>query len=163
GRGCPWHRPYTPNERRGGIAKSAWERSRSEQRYEREPRRQSMDHRDRRDVRHLHGGARHHGRERLAAAHCRQSLGDHRRGDVGVRGRGLGVAPDARPVRGARLTDNSTWRWLFSITIRVGIAPLLMTRLYIVDPAYLRQQERRIDYWGIGMLAVGIGALQYVL
>src|SRR5207342_3568527 len=38
-----------------------------------------------------------------------------------------------------------------------------MTRLFIFDPSYLRQEARRIDYWGIGMLAVGIGALQFVL
>src|SRR5438132_10580906 len=38
-----------------------------------------------------------------------------------------------------------------------------MTKLFIFDPPYLRQQSRRIDYWGIGMLAVGIGALQIVL
>jgi DHA2 family multidrug resistance protein len=38
-----------------------------------------------------------------------------------------------------------------------------MTKLFIFDPPYLRQDSRRIDYWGIGMLAVGIGALQFVL
>jgi DHA2 family multidrug resistance protein len=35
--------------------------------------------------------------------------------------------------------------------------------MYIFDPPYLRQEARGIDYWGIGMLAVGIGALQIVL
>jgi DHA2 family multidrug resistance protein len=38
-----------------------------------------------------------------------------------------------------------------------------MTKLYIFDPPYLRSESRSIDYWGIGMLAVGIGALQIVL
>jgi DHA2 family multidrug resistance protein len=38
-----------------------------------------------------------------------------------------------------------------------------MTRLFIFDPAYIRRTSQRIDYWGIGMLAVGIGALQIVL
>jgi DHA2 family multidrug resistance protein len=33
----------------------------------------------------------------------------------------------------------------------------------VFDPPYIRQQNRAIDYWGIGMLAVGIGALQIVL
>ena len=28
-----------------------------------------------------------------------------------------------------------------------------MTRLFIFDPAYIRQQMRRVDYWGIGMAA----------
>src|SRR4029077_9215569 len=40
---------------------------------------------------------------------------------------------------------------------------LVMTQLYIFDPPYLRSENRSIDYWGIGMLAVGIGALQIVL
>src|SRR5205823_10830740 len=30
-------------------------------------------------------------------------------------------------------------------------------------PIYLRRETGRIDYWGLGMLAVGIGALQFVL
>src|SRR5260370_37575908 len=38
-----------------------------------------------------------------------------------------------------------------------------MTKLYIFDPPYLRTESRTVDYWGIGMLAVGIGALQIVL
>ena len=38
-----------------------------------------------------------------------------------------------------------------------------MTRLFIFDPPYLRAESRKVDYWGIGMLAVGIGALQIVL
>src|SRR5581483_10785554 len=33
----------------------------------------------------------------------------------------------------------------------------------IFDPSYLRKVGRGIDYWGIGMLAVGVGALQMVL
>jgi DHA2 family multidrug resistance protein len=53
---------------------------------------------------------------------------------------------------------------VFYINIPVGIASLVMTQLYIFDPPYLRSTGRRsVDYWGIGMLAVGIGALQFVL
>jgi DHA2 family multidrug resistance protein len=35
--------------------------------------------------------------------------------------------------------------------------------MFIFDPPYLRQESRKVDYWGIGMLAVGIGALQILL
>jgi DHA2 family multidrug resistance protein len=38
-----------------------------------------------------------------------------------------------------------------------------MTRLFIFDPPYIRRTSSRIDYWGIGLLTVGIGALQVVL
>ena len=61
------------------------------------------------------------------------------------------------------MTDNYSWRWVFYINIPVGIASIVMTKLFIFDPPYIREGKRKIDYWGIGMLAVGIGALQYVL
>src|ERR1041384_3427798 len=76
---------------------------------------------------------------------------------------GIVVAPILGPVLGGWLTDNYSWRWVFYINIPVGIASIVMTKLYIFDPPYLRAQSRRIDYWGMGMLAVGIGALQIVL
>jgi DHA2 family multidrug resistance protein len=82
---------------------------------------------------------------------------------MGFWGLGIVVAPILGPVLGGWLTDNYSWRWVFYINIPVGIASIVMTKLYIFDPPYLRAQSRKIDYWGIGMLAVGIGALQFVL
>src|SRR4051812_35203125 len=82
---------------------------------------------------------------------------------MGFWGLGIVVAPIFGPVLGGWLTDNYSWRWVFYINIPVGITSLIMTQLFIFDPAYIRQEARRIDYWGIGMLAVGIGALQIVL
>jgi DHA2 family multidrug resistance protein len=38
-----------------------------------------------------------------------------------------------------------------------------MTRLFVFDPPYLRRESQGIDYWGMGLLVVGIGALQFVL
>ena len=76
---------------------------------------------------------------------------------------GIVVAPILGPVLGGWLTDNYSWRWVFYINIPVGIASLVMTKMYIFDPPYLQAQSRKVDYWGIGMLAVGIGALQIVL
>ncbi len=78
-------------------------------------------------------------------------------------GQGIVVAPILGPVLGGWLTDNYSWRWVFYINIPVGIASIVMTYLFIFDPPYIRQAKRRVDYWGLGMLAVGIGALQYVL
>src|SRR5206468_3438273 len=76
---------------------------------------------------------------------------------------GIVVAPILGPVLGGWLTDNYSWRWVFYINIPVGIASIVMTKLYIFDPPYLKAESRTVDYWGIGMLAVGIGALQIVL
>ena len=38
-----------------------------------------------------------------------------------------------------------------------------MTNLFIFDPHYIRRKSGGVDYWGIGMLAIGIAALQIVL
>ncbi len=78
-------------------------------------------------------------------------------------GLGIVVAPMLGPVLGGWLTDNYSWRWVFYINLPVGLASIIMTRLFIFDPPYIRRINRGIDYWGIGMLAVGIGALQIVL
>src|ERR1700674_1046525 len=76
---------------------------------------------------------------------------------------GIVVAPILGPVFGGWLTDSFSWRWVFYINIPVGIASIVMTKLFIFDPSYLRAESRKVDYWGIGMLALGIGALQIVL
>jgi DHA2 family multidrug resistance protein len=82
---------------------------------------------------------------------------------MGFWGLGIVVAPILGPVLGGWLTESYSWRWVFYINIPVGIASIVMTKLFIFDPPYLRQENRRIDYWGIGMLALGIGALQILL
>src|SRR5579864_8942039 len=82
---------------------------------------------------------------------------------MGFWGLGIVVAPILGPVLGGWLTDSYSWRWVFYINLPVGIAAIVMTKLFIFDPSYIRQEERSVDYWGIGMLAVGIGTLQFVL
>jgi DHA2 family multidrug resistance protein len=77
---------------------------------------------------------------------------------------GIVVAPIIGPVLGGWLTETYSWRWVFYINLPVGITSLLMVRAFLFDPPYIKQREGRgIDYWGIGLLAVGIGALQFVL
>src|ERR1700690_3001501 len=78
-------------------------------------------------------------------------------------GLGIVVAPMLGPVIGGYLTDNFSWRWVFYINVPVGLASIIMTRLFIFDPPYIRRQSGGIDYWGMGLLAVGVGALQVVL
>jgi DHA2 family multidrug resistance protein len=72
-------------------------------------------------------------------------------------------APMLGPVLGGWITDSYSWRWVFYINIPVGIVCLVMTKLFLFDPPYLRKRPGGIDFWGIGMLAVGVGALQIVL
>jgi len=82
---------------------------------------------------------------------------------MGFWGLGIVVAPMLGPVLGGWLTDNYSWRWVFYINIPVGVICVIMTKLFIFDPPYIRRGTGRIDYWGIGLLTVGIGALQIVL
>jgi len=88
---------------------------------------------------------------------------DQRGKAMGFWGQGIVVAPIIGPVLGGWLTDSYSWRWVFYINIPVGIASIIMTSLFIYDPAYIRRASQKIDYWGMGMLAIGIAALQIML
>src|SRR5512142_2135101 len=76
---------------------------------------------------------------------------------------GIVVAPMLGPVMGGWITENYSWRWVFYINLPVGALALIMSKLFIWDPPYIRRGAQGIDYWGIGLLAVGIGALQVML
>jgi len=76
------------------------------------------------------------------------------------------TAPAIGPTLGGWITDNFTWRWIFFINIPVGIISLLLTTRLIQDPPYLKRRklsETKIDYVGLGFVALGLGALQIVL
>src|SRR6202161_2502237 len=76
---------------------------------------------------------------------------------------GIVVAPMLGPVAGGWLTDNYSWRWVFYINVPIGVLAILLTQAFVFDPPYLRRESKGIDYWGIGLLVVGIGALQIML
>jgi MFS transporter, DHA2 family, multidrug resistance protein len=76
---------------------------------------------------------------------------------------GIVVAPMLGPVLGGWITDSYSWRWLFYINLPIGIAAVVMASLFIFDPPYIRRSKHGVDYWGIGLLVVGIGALQVML
>ena len=76
------------------------------------------------------------------------------------------MAPAIGPTLGGWITDNFTWRWIFFINIPVGIISLLLTSRLIQDPPYFKRRklsETRIDYTGLGFVALGLGTLQVVL
>jgi DHA2 family multidrug resistance protein len=82
---------------------------------------------------------------------------------MGFWGLGVVVAPILGPVLGGWVTDNYSWRWVFYINLPIGVLSIIMTRLFIFDPPYIRRGTARIDYWGIGLLTLGLGALQVFL
>jgi DHA2 family multidrug resistance protein len=100
----------------------------------------------------------------LSQAVLLEAFPPHERGKaMGFWGLGIVVAPILGPVLGGWLTDTYSWRWVFYINLPVGIASLVMTQLYVFDPSYLRQETTKIDYWGIGLLALWVGCLQLAL
>jgi len=82
---------------------------------------------------------------------------------MGFWGLGIVCAPILGPVFGGWLTENYNWRWVFYINIPVGAMSIFMIQRYVFDPAYLRKESKGIDFWGMGLLVLGIGALQFVL
>lgn len=77
-------------------------------------------------------------------------------------GVGIVIAPIVAPMLGGWLTTDYSWRWVFFINLPVSIVGLFLVWRYVFDPAYIRRPTSRIDYWGMGMLATGIAALQVV-
>jgi DHA2 family multidrug resistance protein len=82
---------------------------------------------------------------------------------MGFWGLGIVVAPILGPVLGGWLTDSYSWRWVFYINLPVGIVALAMMEMFVFDPPYIGRRGERVDWTGIGLLALGIGALQIFL
>jgi len=78
-------------------------------------------------------------------------------------GMGIVTAPVLGPTLGGWITDSFSWRWVFYINLPVGILSLVMISLFVSDPHYIRRGAMRFDAWGMGMLALGMGALQIML
>jgi DHA2 family multidrug resistance protein len=73
------------------------------------------------------------------------------------------LAPTVGPTVGGLLTDALSWHWLFLINVPVGtgIALVVWNTLDIDrgDPSL----ARRFDWWGLGLMALFLGSLEYVL
>jgi DHA2 family multidrug resistance protein len=71
------------------------------------------------------------------------------------------LGPTLGPTLGGVLTDDLSWRWIFFINVLPGIAATTLVLLFVRDPA----PRKRIpfDIFGVGLLALGLGCLQYVL
>jgi DHA2 family multidrug resistance protein len=76
------------------------------------------------------------------------------------------VAPTIGPTLGGWITDNYTWRWIFFINLPVGILALFLVYRLIDDPPWAKSVKgalSRIDYVGMSLLVLGVGALQIML
>jgi DHA2 family multidrug resistance protein len=79
---------------------------------------------------------------------------------MGFWGLGIVTAPVLGPVLGGWLTDSYSWRWVFYINLPVGIASIFMVQSFVFDPPYIRRSKAPVDWLGIGLLTIWIGALQ---
>ena len=76
------------------------------------------------------------------------------------------VAPTVGPTLGGWITDNYTWRWIFFINLPVGILALFLVFRVVEDPPWVKRAAGagiKIDYIGVALLALGVGALQVML
>ncbi len=83
-----------------------------------------------------------------------------------VYGMAVVLAPAIGPTLGGYITDNFDWRWIFFINVPVAIVSLILTSRLVEDPPHLKVLRKRnisVDYVGLGLIAVGVGALQVVL
>lgn len=105
------------------------------------------------------------GLQPLSQAILLEAFPAERRGQgMAIFGIGVVFAPIIGPTLGGWITDAYSWRWIFYINLPVGILSLILAEIYIVDPPYLRRTGLvNVDYIGLGLLALGIGALQVVL
>jgi DHA2 family multidrug resistance protein len=78
-------------------------------------------------------------------------------------GIGILLAPILGPALGGWITDNYSWRWIFYLNLPVGVLSLFLMNRFVFDPPYIKRMAARVDAWGIGFLALGIGSLQVVL
>ena len=79
----------------------------------------------------------------------------------GIFAMGVIVGPALGPVLGGWITDNLTWRWAFYINLPVGILAAALIWFYLRNPQ--EPQRKKLDWTGLGLLALGLGSMQYVL
>jgi DHA2 family multidrug resistance protein len=82
-----------------------------------------------------------------------------------IYGMAVVLAPAIGPTLGGYITDNASWRWIFFINVPVGLVSMYLSHRLVEDPPWVRAGERtvRVDYIGLGLIGVGLGALQVVL
>jgi MFS transporter, DHA2 family, multidrug resistance protein len=79
---------------------------------------------------------------------------------MAIWGVGVMVGPILGPTLGGWLTDVLSWRWTFFINLPVG---LLSAFLVWRTVAHTETRERDMDWYGLALLAMAIGGLQFIL
>jgi DHA2 family multidrug resistance protein len=81
-----------------------------------------------------------------------------------IYGMGVIIGPTIGPPLGGYITENFGWPLIFYINIPIGIIATLLTLQFVRSPKYSEKSHiNDIDWAGIGLLAVFVGSLQYIL
>lgn len=81
-----------------------------------------------------------------------------------IYGLGVIIGPTLGPPLGGYIVDNFSWPYIFYINIPIGIVATLLTLQFVRSPRYAQKKSsNEIDWLGIGLLALTVGSLQYVL
>ena len=81
-----------------------------------------------------------------------------------IYGMGVIIGPTLGPPLGGFITDHAGWPYIFYINIPLGIIAALLTLQFVRSPKYAEKSSTSdIDWAGIGLLAVFVGSLQYIL
>lgn len=81
-----------------------------------------------------------------------------------IYGLGVIIGPTLGPPLGGYIVDHFSWPYIFYINIPIGVIATLLTLQFVRSPKYFAKSARAdIDWLGIGLLALAVGSLQYVL
>jgi DHA2 family multidrug resistance protein len=87
----------------------------------------------------------------------------HQRGmAMAVWGLGIVLAPTFGPTLGGWIADNWSWRWIFYINLPIGVLGFFMASMLLFDSPHTKRPGR-VDAWGLALMVVGFGCLQFVL
>lgn len=81
------------------------------------------------------------------------------------------LGPAFGPTLGGYIVDHYSWEWIFYINLPVGALGLFMVTKFVQEPEDIRaanaalaeKQRGHLDWLGIMLLTLGLGALQYIL
>jgi MFS transporter, DHA2 family, multidrug resistance protein len=74
---------------------------------------------------------------------------------------GVTMGPIMGPTLGGYLTDLYSWRWVFYVNLPFGI--IAITGLALFMPSAPARPHLKFSWYGFGVLALGVGALQMML
>ena len=81
-----------------------------------------------------------------------------------IYGLGVIIGPTLGPPLGGYIVDHFSWPYIFYINIPIGVIATLLTLQFVRSPKYGEKSAASdVDWLGIGLLALCVGSLQFVL